>query len=267
MSTPRYTETVTQNADIQNGDGRRHSRGLSGFRLKIIGSVLVLIGIISSSVFQYDIGAQGNGLSMNAIFFSLVFEIISWLAYPIYAFLLVEGMKHSAHIGRYFVQLLVLAIISEIPFDLTHSWRAFDWQNQNPVFGLVICALILWLFKRLAGQKDFLSWLMRVLAVVIGVGCVEVFRIDNMSAPNNYYFLYGGILMLGYCVIFYALASRSSMMVVATIWSVAGIIFPAFGLIPLRHYNHELGYSKPWVKWVFYLIYPVMLLLFSLGKM
>ena len=40
------------------------------------------------------------------------------LAYPIFAFMIVEGYFHTHNLEKYVMRLLMWAVISEIPFDL-----------------------------------------------------------------------------------------------------------------------------------------------------
>ena len=67
------------------------------------------------------------------------------LAFPIFAFLLTEGVARTRSPLRYLLRLAAMAAVSEFPFDLASSGR-IDWVRQNAVFTLLCgCALLLWL--------------------------------------------------------------------------------------------------------------------------
>jgi hypothetical protein len=245
----RQEEMAREAAARRNGS-RRSPKGLSVFRLKIIGLILLFIGTL------------GGVVGIRALTFAVVCQIISWVAYPIYAWLLVEGAKHTSSTGKYFLRLLVLAIISEVPYDLAHSYQLFNMYSQNPVWGLLVCLITLAFFKYLSGSKNVGAWLGRVLIVIAGIAYMLMLGIDYQGS-----IVYGGLIMLGYTVIFYALGSRkeeSAMMMVGAVWGITGVAFPAFGLIGVHFYNKELGYSRRWVKWAFYALYPVMTLLLGI---
>jgi hypothetical protein len=68
----------------------------------------------------------------------------SWLAYvgriafPLFAFLLVEGFYHSKDRGKYFGRLFFFAIISELPFNLMHNGTFAYSLHQNVLWTLML---------------------------------------------------------------------------------------------------------------------------------
>ena len=128
--------TVTPITPITPPDGLVCLRGFSGlnaFTLKIIA--------ISSMLIDHT----GAMLYPDIIWF----RIIGRLAYPLFAFLICEGFRHTRNVKRYALRLALFAAISEIPFNLLHSYRLFDIEAQNVFFTLLIGLLTLYGMDRL----------------------------------------------------------------------------------------------------------------------
>ena len=53
------------------------------------------------------------------------------LAYPIFAFMIVEGYFRTKNLKKYVLRLLIFAVISEIPFNLAMGSRLFYPIHQN----------------------------------------------------------------------------------------------------------------------------------------
>lgn len=60
------------------------------------------------------------------------------MAFPLYAFMLVQGFLYTRGWRKYLKRLAFLAVVSEIPFDLVAAGKAFWPQVQNTVVLLCI---------------------------------------------------------------------------------------------------------------------------------
>lgn len=66
---------------------------------------------------------------------------IGRVAFPIYCFFIYEGFKHTRSKLKYMLRLFILAIISEVPFNLALAHRIFSYRYQN-VFWTLLLGLI-----------------------------------------------------------------------------------------------------------------------------
>lgn len=80
----------------------RIQQPLTGFHLKLVALVTMIIDHAGAVFFP------GTGL----------FRTIGRIAFPIYAFLIAEGCRHTRNRRRYLMGLGLFALVSEIPFDL-----------------------------------------------------------------------------------------------------------------------------------------------------
>ena len=71
------------------------------------------------------------------------FGYLEWIAFPIFAYLLAEGVENSMARGLYAVRLFLFAVLSEVPYDLMMSGKVMDTRQQNVLFTLFFGYLIL----------------------------------------------------------------------------------------------------------------------------
>ena len=60
------------------------------------------------------------------------------VAFPIFAFMAVEGYFHTHDLKKYTLRLLLFALLSEIPFDLMYGGTWFYPVHQNVIWTLLI---------------------------------------------------------------------------------------------------------------------------------
>ena len=88
------------------------------------------------------------------------------LAFPMFAYMTVEGYFHTSNLKRYVLRLLLLAVISEIPFNLMYSSSFIYPFHQNVIWTLLLGIGLIHV-NEFAARKDKL-WLR------IGTGCITV---------------------------------------------------------------------------------------------
>ena len=63
---------------------------------------------------------------------------IGRIAFPVFAFMTVEGYFHTHNLKKYMLRLLLFALISEIPFDLMYGGTWFYPIHQNVIWTLLM---------------------------------------------------------------------------------------------------------------------------------
>lgn len=179
-------------------------------------------------------------------------RIVGRLAFPIYCFLLCEGLRHTGSLRRYGIRLAVAAVVSEIPFDLLF-FGGLTAAHQNVMITLLLGFLAATSIEKL--KKPGLKLAAMILAVLLA----EVLHAD-----------YGGIGVM--LILAMALSREPAFWVVSMavmFLLVGGVqIFGLLALVPIFMYSGQKGTSGPWVQRLFYLFYPAhMVVLLLLDKL
>ena len=120
-------------------------RGLTGGALKWIALLSMLIDHFAA-VFYVGSFLAGAPLFSRGLYY--VLRCIGRLAFPLYAFLLAEGFRHTRSVEKYLLRLLLFGLLSEIPFDLAFRRTWMHWDYQNVYFTLFLGLLAVWMWER-----------------------------------------------------------------------------------------------------------------------
>lgn len=238
--------------------------GLHTGSLRAWAMLFAVAGIVSRSILQnrmLGIGAtsmqdllttmQTSDTAMIIATVSLVLQAVETVAVPIFVFLLAEGFQHTSDWKKYFLRVAGLALVTEIPYDLAMNGKLLEFGTQNPVLGLVLCMVLLYMFRRFAGKK-----LLCVVMALAGLVWALMLKIDH-----------GIPMILMICVIYLFRNKRmfmgfSGMAAAALCTGLSPFYLVApMGFLAIHFYNGEQGNSSRLVN---YLFYPVTLLAIGL---
>ena len=85
------------------------------------------------------------------------------LAFPMFAFFLVEGFFHTHDRKKYCMRLLLLAILSELPINLMYSGLLFYPFHQNVIWTLLTGFLCIWAIDTLRKKCPVWLWIPSIL--------------------------------------------------------------------------------------------------------
>lgn len=137
------------------------SRGLDGGALKGIAAALMLMDHVGAILLPEV----------------PVLRCVGRLAFPIFAFFIAEGYAHTRDFGRYFRRLAILAVVSEMPFNLENG-AVFDLTRQNVLFTFCLALLTLRGLEALGRERGFGRWAGCGLVLAAGFAAGELLRTD-----------------------------------------------------------------------------------------
>ena len=205
-------------------------KGLSGSALKVIALVSMTLDHIAYHLMDH-------GIAYDAM------RTMGRMAFPIFAFLLVEGYVHTRSVRKYALNLFVFALVSDIP------WWLLNRDNTHNVFFTLLLGLVAMEGMNKIGNKP-LHWCV-LMAVVCGIA--TYLHVD---------YEYSGILLI--CAFYMFRTYNVMKCLLATLfmypYGVAGLWL---GLVVLLCYNGQRGFiNGQYAKYIFYTYYPLHLLFF-----
>lgn len=193
------------------------------------------------------------------------YRIFGRIAFPIYCFLLVEGVAHTKNHARYGLRLAICMILSEWPFDWVFSrgWNPFD---QSVMVTLMMG------FLALEGMRKTDSTLIQLLIAVpfalaaelmqsdyggLGVLLIVLFRLSR-ELDSKLFQAFGMV-----CIFF----AMNSIHVPFCGLRVPIEIFALGALVPISLYSGRKCTHSKLVSWMFYSFYPMHFILLGVLRM
>ena len=247
-------------------ESKRREIGFSHNALIIIAMFAMLIDHIgfvlikNGKLYGYDAALYENAVSLAAakpwLMLYTICRMIGRISFPLYAFLIVEGFRKTNNVFKYILRILILAIISELPYDLMIFNKCLSsdcLMLQNVLFTYFIGLLMLLCVRAVNSISEILSV---VPAVLAAVACYFL---------KTDYWLEGIILIYVYYMFRYDLNVKC-LLALIIIFLMSVQRYYGFGVLSvffIYFYDGQKGFLD--LKRLHYLFYPLhMLILYGI---
>lgn len=116
------------------------------------------------------------------------------IAFPIFAFMAVEGYFHTHNLKKYLLRMLIFAVISEVPFDLMYGGTWFYPVHQNVIWTLMMGLVGIHLMETVRKKNStFVYILVSAIVVILGgllgtLSMVDYYGIGVLTVFIFYFF-------------------------------------------------------------------------------
>lgn len=225
-------------------------RVLSGAQLKYIAFLSMLIDHVNKALIYPNL----NNESLLKV--SDLFDILGRIAFPLFAFFLVEGFFKTRNRKKYLLYLLVFGIISEVPFDMFTTATFFEPNGNNILFNLALMLITVWIIdvlKNKIEKNQQILWYLASFAVVAVMCLISM----NLGLDYEHH-----AILIGY--FFYIFHDKPILSVLFGYASIMKEVWSLLGFALILTYNGKRGRQN---KILNYLFYPVHLLILGLLRM
>ena len=223
---------------------------LSGSLLKLLAVIVMLIDHTAAFILYLYKPATQPILLLGSHELSLykIMRYIGRTAFPIFVFLLVEGFCHTHNKKKYGRNLLIFAIISEIPWNLLHSGTYF-YDKQNVFFTLLLGYIGMVVIEK---YQDTTIVLYKIKQTAI----LLILLLLSILLKADY-----GLVGFGYVLLIYVLRDKGILQTVLGICFLPSKWIGGAAFIPINFYNGKRGFIKGSIaKYFFYGFYPLHLI-------
>lgn len=183
-------------------------------------------------------------------------RIIGRLAFPIYCFLLAEGIRFTRSPVRYGIRLGIGALLSELPFELLF-FGTISIQHQSVMVTLLLGFLaVIW-------AKKMGSYLLPLLVCFLAA---ELLGTDYGGWGVALIVLFAATEEKPFCQLFQTIGMAVIFLCIGSMSIPIGAVrvpiqlFGVASMIPICLYSGRKATKSHAVQWCFYLFYPIHLL-------
>lgn len=204
---------------------------------------------------------------------NIIMRLIGRLAFPLFCFLLVQGFIHTHDCKKYLVRLLLLALVSEWPYDHVLMSGFSPWEHQNVLWTLALGLVMLMVLKTVR-EKNYGPGPTTLLSALVVVAAMSIARLIHC----DYELL--GILMIFFFYVIRPYTKKRFLVTAPLLFLLNdGLVlfarplpspyyllqsFATVALFPIALYNDRPGWRSRAYRVFHYLFYPVHLLVIGL---
>ena len=233
---------------IKKGQPPKRLQVFNGAQLKYMAFLSMLLDHVNNSMITPYLDGKGPLLHV-----SNVLSILGRVAFPLFMFFLVEGFFKTRSRKKYLINLLIFAILSEVPFDLFTSRELFNKNWNNMMFTLALSLATIWIVDEIKGRlakKSKALWYGASVLVVAVMCAVAMF----FSLDYDYH-----AIIVAY--LFYLFYEKPLYGAALGYLSIIKELYSVLGFAATLTYNGERGKQYKWLNYAFY---PVHLLILGL---
>lgn len=220
---------------------------LSGSTLKVIALICMIVDHTTKTAVSVWPWMRCVLFTVGSVKITPAFigaSVVGRIAFPLFVFLCVEGIKHTRDIRKYMSGMLLFAVLSIVPFNLMRGVPWYDIHKMNVLFTF---------FLGIFGIHSLKSWsgARAAVGVLFSLAVAYILNCDYGFAGVALIILMYLLDRPGYqCISVLAVLGRSK----TTICSV-------LASVPILLYNGERGFIRGRVwKYAFYALYPLHML-------
>lgn len=238
-----------------------HRAGISSFGLHILAMAFMLMDHMWATVIPDN----------------MWLTCVGRLAFPIFAFMIVEGFYHTRSVKKYMLRLLVFALVSEVPFNLMVGGGLLYPFHQNVMWTLLLGLITVYFIGKLTdGCLCAMRILGAIMIVIVSFLLGSIFMLDyygyGVLTVVTFYLFRGSrwYLRLGQLVGLWIINAEmiGGLEIPVSLFGMS-FDFPQQGfavlsLIFIWLYNGSQGPHGKAVQYSFYAFYPLHMLILAL---
>jgi len=199
---------------------------MSAFILKIVAIITMLIDHIGAFILL-----NKNEFAHSQTYY--VMRSIGRMAFPIFAYFIANGCKHTKNINKYLLRLGIFALLSEVIFDIAQKNEINFFFHTNIFYTLFLAVLGIAIYEKGKSMKQ--QWLLLLPLLLSPVVLLYYYPRAIQSG-----FTFAAGLLIIYAIAAFCLASYTAQKDVGEKVKIQRKIIPFLAMLPLLYLSEFL---------------------------